>query len=342
MSVSDKTDFFLNFQQFGNLKLEAKQQTHAASKNVAQQFEGLFVQQMLSAMRAAARVDENQHSSYLDFYQETYDKQLAQTIAAQDRLGIARMIMQQIPGGKENDLPGESAAIPQISVPSSNSDDTVKEVDPVRMAAATEIRSAQHQPSEVESAEIVLSTVSANDFAEAEAISAVNNRWQKPDVFVADLLPLAKPVAEKLGVSAELLVAQAALETGWGKHTMKYDDGRSSFNLFGIKAQHGWQGNVLERSSMEYIAGEAQRMVSRFRAYHSPAESLSDYAEFIQSSPRYAAALQTIDDPGYIRAIHQAGYATDPQYAEKIINILNGKPMQQALAAIESGVTRHA
>ncbi|MEM7562784.1 MAG: flagellar assembly peptidoglycan hydrolase FlgJ [Pseudomonadota bacterium] len=342
MSISNKAEFFLNFQQFGNLKLEAKNESQAAARNVAQQFEGLFIQQMLSAMRAAAKVDENQHSSYLDFYQETYDKQMAQTLAAQDRLGVARMILQQLPGGNPAEPPLAQKLELNISQPQAVTAGMKKAVTAIPLTAAqSEPLTIANKPVS-EAPDVVLNPVSANDFAEVEAIASVNDRWQQRDQFVADLLPLARPIAEKLGVSAELLVAQAALETGWGKHTMKFDDGRNSFNLFGIKARSDWQGNVLERESTEFINGHELRQVSRFRAYHSPAESLQDYAEFIQSSPRYAEALKANDDHAYLRAIHQAGYATDPHYADKIIDILNGRPMRQALASIHSGVTSHA
>ena len=101
MSISNQTDFYLNFQQFGEMKLGARENSDEAAQAVAQQFEGLFVQQMLAAMRSAAKIDGVQQSSHMDFYQDMYDKQLAQTIAKQDRLGVARMILQQMPGTED-------------------------------------------------------------------------------------------------------------------------------------------------------------------------------------------------------------------------------------------------
>jgi Rod binding domain-containing protein len=104
MSISNQTDFFLNFQQFNDLKVQARDQSDAAATAVAQQFEGLFVQQMLAAMRAASKINSTQDSSYMDFYQEMYDKQLAQSIAGQERLGVASLILRHMPGNAASNL----------------------------------------------------------------------------------------------------------------------------------------------------------------------------------------------------------------------------------------------
>jgi flagellar protein FlgJ len=192
-------------------------------------------------------------------------------------------------------------------------------------------------------AAVVVSRVVDDDFAEVAGIERVNSRWQSPHNFIVDILPQAQSAAKSLGVSAELLLAQAALETGWGKHTMKFDDGRSSNNLFGIKAGPGWQGNSLHKSSLEYQDGALQHQVSSFRAYTTPAQSLTDYVDFIRTNPRYRHALQQVgDDQAFIREIHRAGYATDPAYADKVISILNGETLQRTLASLNTGVIDHA
>jgi flagellar protein FlgJ len=351
VSISNKAEFFLDFQQFGDLKLQARNQSAEAAQTVAQQFEGLLVQQMLSAMRAAATIDDSQHSSYLDFYQDTYDKQLAQTIAAQDRLGIAKMIMQQMPvqqsSVSDDNETTDSTSLAVKPLPPQVAGgivDSVKAVNVVKVVETVEtskpiVDSALHSPS---ASGVIVNRISDNDFAEIAEIERINSRWHKAEQFVADVLPQAQSAAASLGVSAELLLAQAALETGWGKHTMKFDDGRNSFNLFGIKANDGWQGNVLLRDSLEFQDGVMVNQVSKFRAYQSAEHSLADYAEFIQSSPRYAAALNsTGDDHAYIREIHRAGYATDPDYADKIINILDGGHLQQIIARFDSGGIEH-
>ena len=123
---------------------------------------------------------------------------------------------------------------------------------------------------------------------------------------------------------------------------MKFDDGRNSFNLFGIKAGPDWRGSALNKASLEYRDGLLSNEVSRFRAYASPAASLADYVDFIRTSPRYQPALNSAGDAhAYIRAIHQAGYATDPNYADKVIGIMDGALLGQALAGLDQGVTSY-
>ncbi|MDH3763684.1 MAG: flagellar assembly peptidoglycan hydrolase FlgJ [Gammaproteobacteria bacterium] len=344
MAINNKADFFLNFQQFGDLKLRARENSDDAASAVARQFEGLFVQQMLSAMRSASSIDSTQHSSYMDFYQEMYDKQLAQTIAGQDRLGVAKMIMQQIPGNGDGLTGAGSAASSAETMAVTAASRTVAApaaapVSGVEVSAGAAAEVSNDESVTVE-AGVVLGKVVDDDFAELAQIEQVNNRWQQPVNFIADIWPEVSTAARSLGVSPQLLVAQSALETGWGRHTMKFDDGRSSYNLFGIKAGPDWQGAALKRQSLEYRDGALYNQVSRFRAYSAPADSLSDYVDFIKSNPRYQPALASAaNDQAYIRAIHDAGYATDPHYADKVIGILNGELLQQSLAAIDSGAS---
>ena len=349
MSISNQTDFYLNFQQFGDMKLGARSGSDDAAQSVAQQFEGLFVQQMLAAMRSAVKIDTGQDSSYMNFYQEMYDKQLAQTVAGQNRLGVAKLIMQQMPGNEaesENSSTAPGLDFNPVRV-ATLSPDIASLKPPV---VTSDVISSDHQnPSRMlpavteETPTVRVSKVVDNDFAEVSRIEQANNRWQSPDKFIADILPQAQAAADTLGISARLLVAQSALETGWGKHTMKYADGRSSNNLFGIKTGPDWQGPSLHKTSLEFRDGILQSQVSSFRAYDTPAQSFSDYVKFIHSNPRYQQALTlTGDDQAFIREIHGAGYATDPQYADKVLNILNGGILQRALARLDAGVTDHA
>ncbi|MCP4386806.1 MAG: flagellar assembly peptidoglycan hydrolase FlgJ [Gammaproteobacteria bacterium] len=337
MAINNQAEFYLNFQQFGDLKLRARENSDDAASAVARQFEGLFVQQMLAAMRSASNIDQDQHSSYMNFYQEMYDKQLAQTIAGQDRLGVAKMIMQQIP--RDEHASTDTDAVAALEVPPMK---TVTAAPTSVYATTTTTMSAEEKPQPAAVAGVLLGKVVDDDFAEVAQIERANNRWQQPQDFIADIWPQAQGAAQQLGVSAELLVAQSALETGWGQHTMKFDDGRNSNNLFGIKAGANWQGPVLSRVSLEYRGGALQSEVSKFRAYASPADSLADYVDFIRSNPRYQQALSNSNnDQAYIRAIQDAGYATDPQYADKVIGILRGERLQQTLAGINSGVSSY-
>jgi flagellar protein FlgJ len=351
MSISNQTDFFLNFQQFKDLKVQARGHSDDAAKAVAQQFEGLFVQQMLAAMRSAAKIDSGQDSSYMDFYQDMYDKQLAQTVGGQERLGFSRLILRHMPGREAGEVENAGVVEPVASLeftrpstkPAAGLEIINPAIKPAPLEADSEITVDDASVVTTSNSPVVVSRVVEDDFAEVDRMERVNSGWQSADHFIADILPQAQAAAKSLGVSAELLLAQSALETGWGKHTIKFADGRSSNNLFGIKAGPDWQGDSLHKTSLEHRDGILQNQVSSFRAYATPAQSLADYVDFIKTNPRYQQALQHGgDDQAYIREIHNAGYATDPQYADKIIGILNGETLQRTLASLNPGVTGHA
>ena len=152
-----------------------------------------------------------------------------------------------------------------------------------------------------------------------------------PQAFVTQLMPLARRAAARLGVAPEVLVAQAALETGWGRYVIRDAQGRSSHNLFNIKAGSGWDGPTVRKRTLEYADGVARMERAAFRAYPDFAASFQDYADFIASRPRYRAALERAGDAaGYMRALAQAGYATDPRYADKVLAILEREPALKA------------
>jgi flagellar protein FlgJ len=144
-------------------------------------------------------------------------------------------------------------------------------------------------------------------------------------------LPAAEKAAAQLKLAPEALLAQAALETGWGKHVMRHADGSSSHNLFGIKAGGRWDGDKVRVATLEYRDGVAMRTREDFRAYDSWEESFQDYVRFVSGNPRYAEALQASSDAGtYFERLQAAGYATDPAYAEKINRILDEGPLSVA------------
>lgn len=136
--------------------------------------------------------------------------------------------------------------------------------------------------------------------------------------FLHQLWPHAKKAGETLGVDPRAILAQAALETGWGKSIIKKPDGTSSFNLFNIKTGGGWKGDWVEAKTSEYAGGGEVSESARFRAYHSFAESFADYVALLHK-PRYSKMLSQAQHPEkFFEGLAQAGYATDPQYAEKL------------------------
>ncbi len=139
------------------------------------------------------------------------------------------------------------------------------------------------------------------------------------EAFLESILPAARKAAETLGVSPKAVLAQAALETGWGRSIPRAADGSSSHNLFGIKANERWRGPRVEQLTTEFVNGLPQRQVESFRAYSSPADSIADHARLLANSPRYTAVRGTGDDiAAYGMALAQGGYATDPHYARKL------------------------
>jgi len=179
-------------------------------------------------------------------------------------------------------------------------------------------------------ADVLVRQLSHSDNAAATGTGAtvVNEEvagahFASPQDFVARLQGPAQATAKRLGVAPEVLLAQAALESGWGRHVMRGPDGASSYNLFGIKAGPDWQGERLTATTLEYRDGVARKEQAVFRAYDSFAASFGDYADFLQGNPRYREALSQADDPrAYLQSLQDAGYATDPGYAAKIGAIL--------------------
>jgi flagellar protein FlgJ len=156
------------------------------------------------------------------------------------------------------------------------------------------------------------------------------------EAFVARLLPHANAAAAALGIEPRLLLAQAALETGWGGAVPQHADGSPAHNLFGIKASGAWRGARIEKWTLEHEDGTAVRRRDEFRAYPSSAASFADYVDLISNTPRYAPALASAADPdAYARAVQAAGYATDPAYADKWLSIYHGRRLEGALRRAE-------
>jgi len=174
-----------------------------------------------------------------------------------------------------------------------------------------------------------VAAAASNPAAEGEVAKA-NPMFDSPETFVQQVLPLAEKAAKALGVDPRVLVAQAALETGWGKSIIRDGDGQSSNNLFNIKADGRWNGDSVSVGTIEYRNGLPQPEKASFRAYASLEESLQDYVSFLQDNPRYEKALEQAGNPvAYLQALQRAGYATDPNYADKIDSIFRGNTLAE-------------
>ena len=282
-------------------------------RQVAGQFESLFVNMMLKSMRQASLAEGLFDSEQSKMYQDMADQQLASDLSMRGGLGLQDVIMRQLGGARYANsaeaVPGQTFSIDTVTVrPSLGIRVNEKIIE--------QIREAKPQPL-AEDTEVV-ETDMAN----------MPKRFNSPEEFVEKLWPYAERAAEKLGVAPEVILSQAALETGWGKFILADQQG-SSFNLFNIKA-HRWGGDTVAKNALEYRDGKALHEQSQFRAYDSYQHSFDDYVRFLQTQPRYSQALQHEGDPNaFIEQLHKAGYATDPQYADKIKRIMNSDTLAQ-------------
>ena len=158
--------------------------------------------------------------------------------------------------------------------------------------------------------------------------------FSSADEFVNAMLPMAKEAADRIGVDPRYLVAQAALETGWGKSVMRAQDGSSSHNLFGIKASSNWKGDSARAITSEFRNGAMVKETAQFRSYDSYKDSFHDLVTLLQTNNRYQDVVKSADNPEqFVRELQKAGYATDPDYASKISQIARQMTSYQNYAA---------
>jgi flagellar protein FlgJ len=288
-------------------------------REVARQFEALFLQQMLKSMREASAGEGLMDNDQSRMYQGMYDQQIGIELSKGNGLGLAETLMQQL-GGRfpegEGRAPGaaetEGHAVPGIA---QHGNGTSQPAHPAFIAA----RAAPTMDTETTQ-------------GIGNSVSAVDAGWDSPRDFVQALWPHAQRAADTLGTRPEVLIAQAALETGWGRAMPRHEDGRPSHNLFGIKADARWDGERVAVPTMEFRDGVMQRERAAFRGYDSLATGFEDYVNFLRENPRYQQALEAAGDgTRYVRELQNAGYATDPDYADKIDAILGGERLASAL-----------
>ena len=296
--ASATASVYNDFSQFSKLKVESKTDAPAALQKVAKQFEALFLNNILKGMRSAKLADGVFDSNATDSYNEMYDKQLSVHLAGKPGVGLADLIVKQLTPKGENPNPQNltdylNNRVSKVTIPdgmsSSQFDDEATEI-PFKNARAMPIQSAED--------------------------------------FVKQLQPFAQQAAKDLGIDPNALLAQAALESGWGNSLIKNADGSNSYNLFNIKADRSWRGKQAQVSALEFDQGIARRVSSGFRSYASFQESFNDYANFIKNNPRYDSAVTKTDNVGqYMRELQHAGYATDPNYADKVMHIYQGSTL---------------
>ena len=281
----------------------------------AQQFEAIFTQMLFKSMRQANEAFESDlmSSSNTKFFEQMHDEQMASELSSTESLGLADLIVSQL-GGEEEAQTSEQ--------------DFRHAVNELPLRLPVDAKGMQPDRAIVEkAADEALKVVKQDQPAVFTAPQApvkpqINERpFESPQDFVSRMRPYAEKAAHALGTDPSVLIAQAALETGWGKKVIRNAAGTSN-NLFNIKADPRWSGHKVATNTLEFHNGVAVQEKAAFRSYDSYQDSFNDYVSFLKHNQRYTEALKEAKDPErFIKGIHQAGYATDPDYSKKIMSI---------------------
>lgn len=339
-----------NYHDLGGLQQLRAQATKdpedkEALKKAAQHFESIFIGMMLKSMRDANAVfeqDNPMHSNTTKFFRDMYDQQLATDMANNGSMGLADLIVQQL-GGDSDNFKSASVLRNDSGLERQNfglSPTGIPSPDKTLNAQAPEVDSLLGSFNQV----IDKSFAQIGGQKPAPSPQEMDVKEQKPEVnfespedFVGSMWDYAKKAASKIGINPAVMIAQSALETGWGKHIIKDKNGDSSFNLFNIKAHRDWDGEKAAQSTLEFEQGVAVRKVEPFRVYNNFSEAFDDFVGFLKSNSRYQPALSnTGNSEQFLHNIQKAGYATDPKYAEKILGILNSERFKQAVGKVAS------
>ncbi|MBA2658211.1 MAG: flagellar assembly peptidoglycan hydrolase FlgJ [Nitrosospira sp.] len=337
--------FALDVQAVDGLRFEAKRTDKAGLETAAKQFESLFMNMMLKSMRQATSQDSMMDSDQTRLYTSMLDQQLSQSMASRG-IGLADMMVRQLSGGAP---PGSAQELGQeavVSAPAPVSSQSsfagspaappqkggTQPLQPQVCGPAPQMGTVPPQslqPLQPLPSQRRLSPQTSNLTPQPIQLPPVAvQSGPRPQVaaFQSRLMPHAVEVSQATGVPARFMLGQAALESGWGKREIRTADGTPSYNLFGIKAGSSWKGSVVETVTTEYVNGVAQKSVEKFRAYSSYADAFRDYVNLLSNNPRYAGvmaqAAQGMNAESFAQGLQRAGYATDPNYADKLSRII--------------------
>ena len=295
----------------------------AKARDAANKFEALLIHSMLKSMRKTTMAENTSNQRAL--YDDMLDKNLADSMIKAGGLGIADQLMSQL-GGKS------SSATTENTVHTGNHSALTRDRLRLRELATSlnETRPDSDRNTQATSSVTAPSSSAEKGLARLKLISKLWGQAedsQSGDVssktdFLQSLAPHAQRSAQRLGTSPSAILAIAALETGWGQSMLKHVSGESSNNYFGIKAGANDE-NFTNNTTTEYLNGKSQNVEARFKSYTSTADSVEGFADFLLENPRYSTALQHASNPErFLRELHDAGYATDPRYADKAITVM--------------------
>ncbi|MFJ4257913.1 flagellar assembly peptidoglycan hydrolase FlgJ [Pseudomonas monteilii] len=359
VSGSADSGAYTDLNRLSSLK-HGDRDSDANVRKVAQEFESLFISEMLKASRKASDVladDNPMNTETVKQYRDMYDQQLAVSMSREGGgIGLQDVLVRQLSKNKaspastspfprtEGNAPalwGNKVAEPVHAAQSTATRNDVAALNSRRLALPSKLTDRLLAGIVPSAATANTATVPARDgqqVAKAFAVPdnglrivgravaqpplAPNKAFGDSDEFVATMLPMAEQAAKRIGIDPRYLVAQAALETGWGKSVMRNTDGSSSHNLFGIKATGNWDGGEARAITSEYRDGQFVKETAAFRSYDSYQESFHDLVSLLQNNSRYQDAVKAADKPEqFVQELQKAGYATDPNYASKISQI---------------------
>ncbi|MBB3271801.1 flagellar assembly peptidoglycan hydrolase FlgJ [Pseudomonas monteilii] len=359
VSGSADSGAYTDLNRLSSLK-HGDRDSDANVRKVAQEFESLFISEMLKASRKASDVladDNPMNTETVKQYRDMYDQQLAVSMSREGGgIGLQDVLVRQLSKNKaspastspfprtEGNAPalwGNKVAEPVHAAQSTATRNDVAALNSRRLALPSKLTDRLLAGIVPSAATANTATVPARDgqqVAKAFAVPdnglrivgravaqpplAPNKAFGDSDEFVATMLPMAEQAAKRIGIDPRYLVAQAALETGWGKSVMRNTDGSSSHNLFGIKATGNWDGGEARAITSEYRDGQFVKETAAFRSYDSYQDSFHDLVSLLQNNSRYQDAVKAADKPEqFVQELQKAGYATDPNYASKISQI---------------------
>ncbi|MET1531314.1 flagellar assembly peptidoglycan hydrolase FlgJ [Burkholderia sola] len=312
--------FALDVQGFDALRAQAKQSPQAGAKAVAGQFDAMFTQMMLKSMRDASPDGGLFDSHTSKMYTSMLDQQLAQQMSTRG-IGVADALMKQLLRNAGASAGSDTAAdvgagglggMGAGGLGTAGNEGSLAAMNAMAKAYANAANNGGLAGARGYSAGSALTPP-------VKGASGVPNA----DAFVDRLAAPAQAASATTGIPARFIVGQAALESGWGKREIRATDGSTSYNVFGIKANKGWTGRTVSALTTEYVNGTPRRVVAKFRAYDSYEHAMTDYANLLKNNPRYAGVLSASRSvEGFAQGMQKAGYATDPNYAKKLISIM--------------------
>ncbi|MCL1050714.1 flagellar assembly peptidoglycan hydrolase FlgJ [Shewanella abyssi] len=319
---------FLDIGGLDSLRSKAQKGESGALKEVAQQFEGIFVQMLMTSMRDANAVfesDSPMNSQYTKFYEQMHDQQMSLNLSGEGMLGLADLMVQQLDPANSPMTPASVLRGDSNTSARANSF-TLGDAHSMQMPTA---RATASTPVDIATSAGVapqtLDSLLSGKVLPSAALNADKSQadFTSQDEFVSRLYPHAEKAAKELGTTAEVLIAQSALETGWGQKMVKGVAGQQSNNLFNIKADNRWQGDKAQVNTLEYEQGIAVKQKADFRVYDDIGQSFNDFVSFVSNSERYQEAMKKAANPqAFVQSLQDAGYATDPKYTDKVMQVM--------------------